>query len=67
MELLFKFLSSTLAHIWWLMPFLFVFFLLAAIREIVQGGSRDVQFGFAAAVSLLILFAAFYLQYYPLY
>ena len=58
MELLFSFLSGTLAHIWWLMPFLFVFFLLAAIREIVQGGSKDVQYGFAAAVSLLILCAA---------
>ena len=63
MELLFKFLAGACAHIWWLMPFLFVFFLLAAIREIVQGGSKDVQFGFAAAVSLLILCATFYLQY----
>lgn len=63
MEFLFKFLSGTLAHIWWLMPFLFVFFLLAAIREIVQGGGKEIQYGFAAAVSLLILCAAIYLQY----
>ena len=63
MDWLFRFLSGTLAHIWWLMPFLFVFFLLAAIREIVQDGSKEVQFGFAAAVSLLSLCAAIYLQY----
>ena len=63
MDWLFRFLSGALAHIWWLMPFLFVFFLLAAIREIVQDGSKEIQFGFAAAVSLLSLCAAIYLQY----
>ena len=63
MELLFRFLYAACAHLWWLMPFLFVFFLLAAIREIVHDGSKDLQYGMTAAVCLLILCAAFYLQY----
>ncbi len=49
--------------IWWLMPFLFVFFLLAAIREVVHEGNNDLKYGFAAAFCLLVLCTAFMYRY----
>lgn len=59
MELVFRFAINLCSGIWWLMPFLFVFFLLAAIREIVHDGKNDLKYGLAAACSLLILCFAF--------
>ena len=48
--------------IWWIFPFTFVFSLLFAIRETVKDGPNDLKYALAAAVSLFILFAFFFLE-----
>ena len=58
-----QFIFNLCSGIWWLMPFLFVLFLLAAIREIVHEGSNDLKYGLAAAFCLLVLCTAFMFRY----
>ena len=58
-----QFILNLCSGIWWLMPFLFVFFLLAAIREVVREGSNDLKYALAAAFCLLVLCAAFMYRY----
>lgn len=58
-----QFIFNLCSGIWWLMPFLFVFFLLAAIREIVHEGSNDLKYGLAAAFCLLVLCTALMFRY----
>ena len=42
----------------WVAPFTFVFFLIAAIKEAVNGGNNDINFGLGAASSLLVMLVA---------
>ena len=39
-------------------PFTFVFCMIYAIRDAVQGGNRDIAYGLGAAVSLLVIVIA---------
>ena len=61
--MIFNFIINLCFGIWWLMPFLFVFFLLAAIREVVHDGSNDLKYGLAAGFCLLILCTAIMFRY----
>ena len=42
----------------WVAPFSFVFCLVAAIKEAVNGGNNDISYGLGAAFSLLVIVAA---------
>ena len=61
--MIFSFIINLCSGIWWLMPFLFVFFLLAAIREVVRDGNNDLKYGAAAAFCLLVLCTALMFRY----
>ena len=47
-----------LSWIWWIAPFTFVFSFIAAIKESIHDGEKDITYGVIASVSLLILVAA---------
>ena len=42
----------------WVAPFTFVFFLIAARKEAVNGGNKAINFGQGAACSLLVMLVA---------
>lgn len=42
----------------WVAPFSFVFCLVTAIKEAVNGGNNDISYGLGAAFSLLVIVAA---------
>ena len=46
----------------WIAPFTFVYFLIYAIGETVKEGNRNIEFGFGAATSLLVIVAAILLK-----
>ena len=43
---------------WWIAPFVFVFTLLRAVQETIRGGEKNVIYGVAAAVSLIVIVIA---------
>ena len=43
---------------WWIVPFVFVFTLLRAVEETIRGGEKNVIYGVAAAVSLIVIVIA---------
>ena len=46
------FVFKLVSYLWWVYPFAFIFFLLAAIQQLIKSGPNDVVYGFGAAVSL---------------
>ena len=43
---------------WWIVPFVFVFTLLRAVQETIRGGEKNVIYGVAAAVRLIVIVIA---------
>ncbi len=50
--------AAVCGYVWWIAPFSFVFCLVYAVRDAVNGGERDVAYALGAAVSLLVLATA---------
>ena len=49
------FVLKLVSYLWWVYPFAFIFFLLAAIQQLIKSGPNDVVYGFGAAVSLFLM------------
>lgn len=58
MQILIQIILLVVSWIWWIAPFTFVFFLIAAIKESIRDGDKDITYGVLAAISLFVLVVA---------